>query len=77
MRPNSPEFAQVFVSRIYEMVEHLANFPQMGRMVPEVGDQTIREIIYRNYRIVYEMREDYLRILTVFHGSRRFHLSPE
>lgn len=42
-----------FASKIINAVETLKVFPEIGRIVPEYGDPKIREIIYRNYRIVY------------------------
>ena len=45
-------------------------FPEIGRIVPEYGDPKMREIIYRNYRIVYLVEERAVEIITVFHGSK-------
>ena len=45
-----------------------------GRVVPELGDESIREVIHGNYRIVYRMRHDVVEIATVFHGARLFRL---
>jgi mRNA-degrading endonuclease RelE of RelBE toxin-antitoxin system len=39
--------------------------------MPEFGIETIREIIYHDYRIVYSIDSPKtIIILTVFHGSR-------
>jgi len=45
-------------------------FPEIGRIVPEYADPKMREIIYRNYRIVYRIEERIVEIITVFHGSK-------
>jgi plasmid stabilization system protein ParE len=40
------------------LIEHamrLGDFPERGRAVPELGDESIREIIVRAYRIVYRV----------------------
>jgi len=43
-----------------------------GRTLPEVDDETIRELIYKNYRFVYQVLEkNQIRILTVFHSSKK------
>jgi len=42
--------------------------------VPELGDESIREVIHGNYRIVYRLRLDLVEIATVFHGARLFRL---
>lgn len=32
---DSPKYAQIIISQVYEMVSHLSNFPKLGRIVPE------------------------------------------
>lgn len=41
----------------------------MGRVVPEFGDENIREVFYQDYRIVYDILRATPRILTVLHGA--------
>jgi addiction module RelE/StbE family toxin len=67
---DSPYYAKVLKDRIFEMVEHLKLFPEIGRRVPEADDPMVRELIYKNYRIIYQIKEEYLEIITVIHGSR-------
>lgn len=45
----------------------------MGRIVPEVGDESIREILYRSYCIVcvIDQAADEVEVLTIFHSSRQ------
>ena len=69
---NSPRYASVVAGRVLAAVEHLAAFPDSGRMVPELGDPEIREVIHGMYRIVYARGVDRVEVLTVFHGSRLF-----
>lgn len=72
---DSPYYANIFKDRIVEMVEHLELFPEIGRHVPESYDPNVRELIYKNYRIVYQIKEGYLEIITVIHGSRLLKLT--
>jgi addiction module RelE/StbE family toxin len=67
---DAPSFAQVIVDRVFESVERLESFPRSGRVVPEINQENIREIIWGSYRIVYLLRQEEVFILTVFHGSR-------
>jgi addiction module RelE/StbE family toxin len=67
---DAPNFAQVMVDRIFESVERLEAFPRSGRIVPEINQENIREIIFGSYRIVYLLRDENVFILTVFHASR-------
>ena len=71
---DSPRYADLLVERLVSAVEHLETDPLSGRVVPEVGNDTVREIIHGNYRIVYRVRPDLLEIVTVFHGARLFRL---
>ncbi|MFM7327760.1 MAG: type II toxin-antitoxin system RelE/ParE family toxin [Bacteroidota bacterium] len=42
-----------------------------GRIVPERNDQSMRELVMGNYRIIYQVdTESDVRILTVHHGRR-------
>ena len=52
----------------------LEDHPLSGRVVPEVGDDAIRELIRGNYRIVYRLKQDVVEIVTVFHGARLLRL---
>ena len=45
----------------YELItraESLANFPEIGRMVPEFRQPDLREIICRSYRIIYRLKRE-------------------
>ena len=67
---DAPSVAQVFVDRVFTAVKRLAVFPRLGRVVPEIGQEDIREIIFGSYRIVYVVSDDEVNILTVFHAAR-------
>jgi len=67
---DSPKYAQILVNQIYEMISHLKQFPKFGRKVPEYNDPNLREILYKNYRIIYLVKETHLEIISVIHGSR-------
>ena len=56
------------VARLYAVGESLAAFPKMGREVPEVETEHIREVIRDGYRIVYVISEKQVDILAVLHG---------
>jgi addiction module RelE/StbE family toxin len=71
---DSTHYADLVVERIVEAVERLKDNPRSGRVVPELGDESIREVIHGNYRIVYRLRPDLVEIATVFHGARLFRL---
>jgi toxin ParE1/3/4 len=67
---DSSHFAGLLVIDVLQAVERLADFPALGRIVPEIGDKVIREIILGNYRIIYRLRNEAVEVLTVHHGAR-------
>ena len=71
---HSPRYAAVTVGRLVEAVEQVAGFPEAGRVVPELGDPAVREVIDGAYRVVYELGPNALTVLTVFRASRQFPL---
>ena len=67
---DSPQYADYFYERIFESIDNLESFPEMGRRVPELRDPNIRELIIQNHRIVYQYLENNIEIVTIFHGRR-------
>lgn len=67
---DSPYFATLLANQIYEVVSNLIDFPNIGRKVPEFKNPSIREIIFKNYRIIYRINQNNIEIVTIFHGRR-------
>jgi len=67
---DSPHYSSLFVLDVLHAVSRLIQFPKSGRVVPDVNDPAIRELILGSYRIIYRLRQDLVEILTVFYGSR-------
>jgi addiction module RelE/StbE family toxin len=65
---DSPARAQEFIDFLIKSGESIANNPESGRIVPEIANQAIREIIVRKYRIVYRIKDNTIEIITVFEG---------
>lgn len=72
-----PEVGLRLIRRILERIELLADHPEMGRMVPEFGQRTLRELIYPPFRIVYRHDPDLLRIVRVWRGERLLRLPSD
>ena len=73
---SSPRYAAVVVCRIILAVGRLADFPESGRIVPELDDESVREVIHGPYRIIYQLRAGAAEVITVFRASRLFPLMP-
>ena len=67
---DNPTAAQNWVDKVFEKVKTLKTSPKMGRRVPEVERDEIREILFGNYRIIYHISVQKISILTVRHGSQ-------
>ena len=68
---DSQVYASIQAERFFEAVKILEEQIRSGRIVPEVGDDTIREIIIGYYRIIYRVvNEQQADILTVHHSRR-------
>ena len=69
---DSPAAAKRWVGRLRECARNTLHSPLAGCKVPEFLRDDIRELIEGNYRIVYQVFEDRLVIMTVFEGHQLF-----
>jgi toxin ParE1/3/4 len=69
---DSPERAVAFGQFLVSQAKRLAEFPELGRVVPEFGDASIREIVVRSYRVIYRVdhRDCRVEIIRFWHGAR-------
>jgi toxin ParE1/3/4 len=70
IEPDSLWYAKVVVSRIFETAETIPEYPEIGRIVPEIGDVAIRERFVYSYRIIYRVEVERVLVVAVIHGSR-------
>ena len=68
---DSSLYAKRFAEKLLVKVEILAEFPKMGRVVPEFETPEIRELIEGNYRIVYKVFDDRVDILRIHHSFKQ------
>ena len=67
---DKPSAAEKWIDTVFSKVEQLKSSPEIGRIVPEINDSQIRELIYGNYRIIYRIEKERVSILTIRHGSQ-------
>ena len=63
-------YARAVVAKIVETAEAIPDHPELGRIVPEIDDRSIRERFVYSYRIIYRIEEQRILVATVVHGSR-------
>ena len=71
---DSKRYAKNQIDRIKQKTSILKSMPEVGRVVPELDRNEIRELIEGNYRIIYRIKtKDLLEILTIHHSSRNLY----
>jgi addiction module RelE/StbE family toxin len=68
---DSRYYAKKVVQDIREEIEGLDEFPKIGRIVPELNDNNVRELPLYSYRIIYEISNQAILILAVVHQRRK------
>jgi plasmid stabilization system protein ParE len=61
---DNPAAASQLVKDVFDKIERLDNFPNSGRIPPELPDSVYREVVVPPCRIFY--REDEQRVLVLF-----------
>ena len=69
---DSKYYALKVAQEFVEKSEQLVKFPRMGRIVPEVEDSNIRELIIYSYRLIYEISPKRVEVLAIIHGKQDF-----
>lgn len=58
------------VRQIDAATDRLRDFPMSGRQLLEGQDPNLREVIVENYRLIYDVKPNAVRILAVIHGAQ-------
>jgi toxin ParE1/3/4 len=69
---DSPQAATDFLERALSIADGLSTLSERGRIVPEVGDATIRELFVGRYRLLYRVEETRIAVIGFLHGARDF-----
>lgn len=70
---DSKYYANQVVEKIIGKTEHLENYPHMGRVVPEINNNSIRELLVYSYRLVYQIsQDDEIQVLALIHSKKQF-----
>ncbi len=67
---DNPVAAVDFVDKLISLAETIVDNPKKGRVVPELSLANIRELLFKNYRIVYLVEKRSIEVLTVFEGHQ-------
>jgi toxin ParE1/3/4 len=72
---DSEHYARSVIRTILQKSRNLTDFPFIGRIVPELGDESTREIFAYSYRIIYQVLENDVHIVAIIHGQRLLDLA--
>ena len=62
---DKPLAAEQWIEKIFDAVEQLEDFPESGRIVPEIMRNDIRELVQGSYRVIYKLQKKDILILVV------------
>ena len=63
------------LTRALEVGSTLDLLAERGRVVPELNDPALRELLVYDYRLLYQVRDDSVVIVGFVHGARDFNAS--
>lgn len=69
-----PEVGQRLVNEILNRLEQISDHPSGGRMVPEMQNPDLRELIHSPFRIVYLVENDSCSVVRVWRSERLLRL---
>jgi len=77
---DSPSAAIKLLESAVNIAAGLAEHAERGRVVPELGSTTVRELFVFKYRLMYELTPKEVQVIAFVHGARdftRLHEEPE
>ena len=69
---DSKQYARKVTLEVVEKTDVLDEVPRLGKVVPEIRDDNIRELHLYSYRILYEIKPPNIEVLAVIHKRRDF-----
>ncbi|MFN2288749.1 MAG: type II toxin-antitoxin system RelE/ParE family toxin [Chromatocurvus sp.] len=64
---DSRHYAKQVTQAIVDKTSRLSELPHIGKVVPEINNENIRELHLYSYRILYQVSEDHTHVLAVVH----------
>lgn len=70
---DNPNAALTLIEQFETKVKKLKLNPESGRVLPEIKNDNIREIVvHKNYGVIYEINPESIEILTIRHFRQKF-----
>ncbi|TFG20384.1 MAG: type II toxin-antitoxin system RelE/ParE family toxin [Promethearchaeota archaeon] len=73
---NSIQYAEHFLEDFYIKIESLKEFPKMYGIIPQLEQHNIRRLLFKDYRILYQVDEnnELIKIVAILHSKQRLQL---
>ena len=71
------EVGDRLITEVFDRVERLVDYPDIGRVVPEFDQPFLRELIHPPFRIVYRRDPERLRVVRIWRSERLLRLPPD
>lgn len=71
------EVGDRLITEVFDRVERLVDYPDIGRVVPEFDQPFLRELIHPPFRIVYRRDPGQLRVVRIWRSERLLRLPPD
>ena len=69
---DSPASARRLVEQVLAAAESLSELADRGRFVPELREQSHRELLIDSYRLIYRTTSEVVVLVAFVHGARDF-----
>ena len=65
-----------FLENFYNKIESLIEFPKMYSLIPQLEKHNIRKLLFRDYRILYQIDEnaELIKIVAILHSKQRLQI---
>ena len=67
---DSEAYAASVAKSILTTASNFSRFPFSGRIVPEFGEESLREWLAYSYRIIYRIEDEIVTVAAIVHGRR-------
>ncbi|MEA5533805.1 type II toxin-antitoxin system RelE/ParE family toxin [Crocosphaera sp. XPORK-15E] len=67
---DSPSYAAAVVRQILDTTSQLEEYPMAGKIISEGDNLTIREQLAYNYRVIYQVQEQRVTVVSIVHTKQ-------
>lgn len=68
----SPQATKRLIKKFRQSTDRLKEFPRIGRVIPELQNPDLREILVDGYRIMYQLDGPHVNVFAVYQSQRPY-----